>query len=86
MRLFKKVRKVRGVALKLFRDATHVYTRAAHVGYFSQADARTALPGHARGAYAAAAAADDEKIKVKCLHRVFLMFVASPMIIGDDYS
>ena len=30
-------------------------------------------------------AADDEKIKIKCLHRVFLMFQAKPMIIGDDH-
>ena len=85
MRLFKKIGKVRGVAVKLFRDAAYIDAGTAHIGYFSQAHARAALPGHARSANAAATAANDEKIKIKCLHRVFLRVKAPPMIIGDDY-
>ena len=63
------------VAVKLFRDATEVDAGAAHGADLGQCHAGAALRGHARGAHAAAAAADHKEVKVKSLHLFFLLFL-----------
>ena len=59
---------VGGVAVKLFRNAAPVHAGAAHFGNFGQRHPGAALRGHAGSADAAAAAADDEKVKIKSRH------------------
>ena len=54
---------VRGEAVQLLRDAAEVDAGAAERGVLGDGDARAALPGHARGAYAAAAGTDDEQVE-----------------------
>jgi hypothetical protein len=56
------------VAVELLRNAAHVDAGAAEFGRLGQSHARALLRGHSRGANAAAAAADDEKIEVECGH------------------
>ena len=66
--LFEGLGVVRRVAVELLRDAAHVHAGAAQaIGaeHLGQRHARTALRGHARGAHAAAAAADHEEVKVE---------------------
>jgi hypothetical protein len=60
------------VAVELLRNAAHVDAGAAQLGRFGQPHAGTGLRGHARGAHAAAAAADDEEIEVECAHEKLL--------------
>ncbi|MCY1372631.1 hypothetical protein D9M69_598520 [compost metagenome] len=56
------------IAVELLRDAAHVDAGAAELGGLGQRDARAGLRRHARGAHAAAAAANDEEVEIEWLH------------------
>ena len=69
--LLKALCKMRGIAVQLLRDATHIDAGAAQTagaGLLGQRHPRAALRGHSRGAHAAAAATNDKKIKVVFRH------------------
>ena len=59
---------VGGEAVELLRDAAEVDAGAAERGVFGDGDTRAAHGGHARGADAAAARADDEEIECGLAH------------------
>jgi hypothetical protein len=65
---FKRFCIVRGIAVELLGDAAHVHAGATQRGGLGHHHARTALRGHACGAHAAAAAANDEQVAVKVFH------------------
>ena len=70
-RLMKAVAVVGGVAVELFRNTADIDAGTAQAGLasgFGQGHARATLRGHARGAYAAAAAADDTQVGIKIAH------------------
>ena len=72
MRLLEALGVVRSEAVELLRDATEVDARAAEGSVFGHRHAQAALCGHACGAHAAAAGADDEKIEGVVAHGVAL--------------
>ena len=84
MRFFKTLGKMRGIAVELFGDATHVdagtaqararqttilTVAAMHATHLSQRDFGPALRRHARRPHAATAAANDEEVKIKSGHQ-----------------
>ena len=77
--LFKCFGVVRRIAVELFWDTAHIDAGATQCTHFGQRHACTALCGHAGGADTAAAAADDKKVEVECLHGWgFHFFLWSP--------
>jgi hypothetical protein len=60
-RLLESIGEVRRVAVQLLRDAAQVDAGAAECAALGHRDTRATLRGHARGAHATAAGADDEQ-------------------------